>query len=149
MGILPFPVSLFVFLFSFSSFLAFVLLGPHLRHMEVPRLGVQSELLPPAYARATATPDPSHVCDLHCNFRQCWILNPLSKARDRTQILIDTSQVLNPLSRNGSSISLVFMRDPSSTSLSSLSFSPSPSCRTGFPLVFLLFIYLFFCLLSF
>ena len=26
--------------FSFSSFLAFVLLGPHLRHMEVPRLEV-------------------------------------------------------------------------------------------------------------
>ena len=36
-------------------------LGPLPRHMEVPRLGVESELLPPAYTRATATWDPSHV----------------------------------------------------------------------------------------
>ena len=30
-----------------------------------------------------------------------WILNPLSKARDRMHILIDTSRFLNPLSHNG------------------------------------------------
>ena len=35
------------------------------RHMEVPRLGVQSELQLPAYATATTRPDLSHVCDLH------------------------------------------------------------------------------------
>ena len=35
----------------------FVLLGPHLWHLEVPRLGVQSELQPPAYATATARTD--------------------------------------------------------------------------------------------
>ena len=29
-------------------------LGPHLRHMEVPRLGVESELYPPTYTTATA-----------------------------------------------------------------------------------------------
>ena len=40
-------------------------LGPHLWHMEVPRLGVELELEPPAYARATAMKDPSHICDLH------------------------------------------------------------------------------------
>ena len=34
--------------------------------------------------RATATPDLSCVCDLHHSSWQCWILNPLSKARDRT-----------------------------------------------------------------
>ena len=33
--------------------------------MEVPRLGVESELQLPAYTTATATPDPSHVCNLH------------------------------------------------------------------------------------
>ena len=33
--------------------------------MEVPRLGVQSELQLPAYTTATATPGPSRVCDLH------------------------------------------------------------------------------------
>ena len=49
--------SLFVFFF-FS-------LGPHSRHMEIPRLGVQSELQLLATVIATATPDPSSVCDLH------------------------------------------------------------------------------------
>ena len=40
-------------------------LGPHPRHMEVPRLGVQSELQLPAYTTATATQDPSQVFDLY------------------------------------------------------------------------------------
>ena len=51
----------FSFLFFFVFFLLF--LGPLPRHMEVPRLGVKMELQPPAYARATATWDPSHVFD--------------------------------------------------------------------------------------
>ena len=46
--------------------------------MEVPGLGVQLELQLPAYTAATATPDPSRVCDLH------QILNPLSEVRDQT-----------------------------------------------------------------
>ena len=50
--------------------------------MEVPRLGVQLELELPAYTRATATRDPSCVCDLHHSIRQHRILNQLSKARD-------------------------------------------------------------------
>ena len=33
-------------------FLVFCILGPHLQHMEVPRLGVKSELQMPAYATA-------------------------------------------------------------------------------------------------
>ena len=38
---------------TFLSFLfLFCFLAPHLRHMEVPRLGVQSELLPPACSTA-------------------------------------------------------------------------------------------------
>ena len=65
-------------------FLSFVFSGPHLRHMKVPRLGVQSELQLPAYARATAMPDPSHVCDLHHSSWQCRIPKPLRKARDWT-----------------------------------------------------------------
>ena len=36
----------------------FVILGPHLRHMEIPRLGVEAELQPMASATATATLDP-------------------------------------------------------------------------------------------
>ena len=57
-------------------------LGPYLRHMEVPRLGVALELQLPAYTTATAVPDPSHICDLHPSLQQRQILNPLSEARD-------------------------------------------------------------------
>ena len=69
------------------------LLGPQLQHMEVPRLEVQSELQLLAYAIAMATPYPSHIHDLCHSFQQLWILNPLSEAGDRTQILMDTSCV--------------------------------------------------------
>ena len=72
-------------------------------HMEVPRLRVQSELQLLVYTTATAMPDPSHICNLNHSSRQCWILNPLSEAGDRTHILMNTSQVLNPLSYNGNS----------------------------------------------
>ena len=34
--------------------------------MEVPRLGVESELQLPVYTTATAALDPSRVCDLCC-----------------------------------------------------------------------------------
>ena len=51
-------------MFWFLGFL-FGFLGLFLRQMEVPRLGVNLELQLPAYARATATQDPSCVCDLH------------------------------------------------------------------------------------
>ena len=50
--------------------------------MEVPRLGVKSELQLPAYAAATAMYDLNGFCDLHHNSQKCRILNPLSKARD-------------------------------------------------------------------
>ena len=68
-------------------------LGLHPRHLEVPRLSVKSELQKPAYPTATAAQDASHVCDLYHSSRQSWILSPLSKARDRTHILMDSSQV--------------------------------------------------------
>ena len=50
--------------------------------MEVPRLGIALELEPLAYATATATPDPSCICNLHHSSEQRRIVNPLSKARD-------------------------------------------------------------------
>ena len=52
--------------------------------MEVPRLGVKSEIQMPAYTTAIATWDPSCICDLHHSSQQCQILNPLSEARGRT-----------------------------------------------------------------
>ena len=58
-------------------------LGPYPRHMEVPRQGLESELSPPpAYATATATLDPSRVCNLHNRSRQRRVFNPRSEARD-------------------------------------------------------------------
>ena len=75
----------------FFVFLPF--LGLLRQHMEVPRLGVSLELLPPASTTATAMPDPSLVCNLHHSSRQRRILNPLSKARDRTHNLMVPSQI--------------------------------------------------------
>ena len=71
--------------FCLSVFLfvcLFVFLGLHLWHMEVTRLGVESELQLLACATGTAMPDLSGVCNLHCSSQQHRILNPLSKARD-------------------------------------------------------------------
>ena len=69
--------------FSFACFL-----GPHLQHMEDPRLGVESELQLPAYTTATATAterqDPSHVCNAHHSSQQHKILYLLSDARGQT-----------------------------------------------------------------
>ena len=54
---------------------------------------VKSELQLPAYATATATQDPSRIFDLPHSSRQCWIPDPVREARDRTYILMDTSQI--------------------------------------------------------
>jgi len=64
-----------------------------LRHLEVPRLGAESELQLLAYATATATWDLSHVCNLHRGSGKSQILNPLSKVKGRTRVLIGTGQV--------------------------------------------------------
>ena len=87
----------------------FFFLRWHLWHMEVPRLGVKSELQLPAYTTATATRDLSHISNLCCSLWQCQIFNPLSEARDRTHILMDTMCVLNLLSHKKTSI-LIFGR---------------------------------------
>ena len=79
--------------FIYFYFYLFVSLGPHPWHMEVPRLGVESELLLLAYARATAMPDPSRVCDLHHSSWPCRILNPLSRVRDRNLNLMVPIQI--------------------------------------------------------
>ena len=71
----------------------FVFLGLPPSHLEVPRLGVESELQLPAYPIATATRDPSHICNLHHSLRQHGTLNPLSEARDRTSNLMVPSGI--------------------------------------------------------
>jgi len=77
----------------FFLLLLFGFLGQHLQHMEVRRLRAESELQLLIYTTATATPDPSHVCNLHHSSWQCQILNPLSKARDQIWVFTDTSRV--------------------------------------------------------
>ena len=47
------------------TFICLFILQLHLRHMEVPRLGVKLELQLQAYTTATATWDPSHICNPH------------------------------------------------------------------------------------
>ena len=45
----------------------------------------------PTYTRATAVQSP--VCDLNRSSWQCWVLNPLNKARDRTHNLMVPGQI--------------------------------------------------------
>ena len=59
--------------------------------MEVPRLGVESEVWPPS--TTTATQDPSRIRDLRHSSQQHQILNPLSEARDRTCNLMVPSPI--------------------------------------------------------
>ena len=70
-------------------FIYLCILGPHLWHMEVPGLGVES-----AYATAIATWYRSHICNLHHNSLQYLILNPLCEARDGPHIVMDTSRFI-------------------------------------------------------
>ena len=67
----------------FFFFFFFCFLGLHLQCMEVPEIGVKSELQLLAYtiAIATVTLDPSCICSLNHSSGQHQILNPLSKAR--------------------------------------------------------------------
>ena len=50
---------------TFFLFVCFVFSGPHPWHMEVTRLGIESEVHVPADTTPTATPDLSLICGLH------------------------------------------------------------------------------------
>ena len=63
-------------------------------HMEVPTLGVESELYLMAYTTATAMSDLSHLCNLYHSSWQHQILKALSKDRDQTCILMDSGHSL-------------------------------------------------------
>ena len=82
--------------------------GLHLRREDVPRLGVESELQLPTFPTATATRDPSRACDLHHSSRQRWILHPLSEARDRTGVLMDTSWICLHCATMGNSVACFY-----------------------------------------
>ena len=98
-------ISLFYFIFLFYCFL-----GLHQWHMEVPRLGVGSELQLPAYTTATAMQDLSCIFDLHHSSQQHQILNPMSKARGRTCNLMVLVRFVSAVPWQELNISLFYMR---------------------------------------
>ena len=74
-------------------FFYFLFLGLRQWHMEVPRLGVDSEPQLLACTTATAMQDPSHICSSHHSSWQCQVLSPLSEARDWTRNLMVPNQI--------------------------------------------------------
>ena len=78
---------------DFFSFFFFCFLGPHSRHIEVPRLGVDLELQLPGCTTASTPPDLSQVYNLHHSSRQCSILNQLSEAGHQTRNLMVPSWI--------------------------------------------------------
>ena len=79
---------------SFMVFFGFFFfIGPHFRHMEVPRPEFKSVLHPSANTASTEMPELSHICDLHHSSWQRQILNPLREAKYQTCILMNTSQI--------------------------------------------------------
>ena len=83
-------------------------LRPYSWHTKVPRLGVLLELQLLAYASAIAMQDPGHICYLHLSSQQHWIPDPLSEDRNRTHILMDSSQIHNLLSHDRNSWKTTF-----------------------------------------
>ena len=94
-------INKYVFVYVYAAFISFfffgggscVFLGPHPQHMEVPRLGVESELQLPAYTTAIITPDPRCICDRHHDSQQSRTLNPLSEGRDPTHNITVPSRI--------------------------------------------------------
>ena len=86
-------MAFYLFVLFCFVLLFFCFLGPHSWHMEVPRLGVKSQLQLPAYTTAIATWDPSLACDLNHSLRERQIPDPLSESRDRIRILMDSRQI--------------------------------------------------------
>ena len=96
---------------SLALIFFFHFLQLHLWHLEVPWLGVESEMKLQAYVRATAAWDPSHIFDLSHSLQQRQILNPVTEVRDWTRIVMDTSRGLNPVSYKGnSSLALLLIK---------------------------------------
>ena len=75
-----------------SFFFSFYLLG-HAQHVEVSRLGVKVGATAAGLHHRHSNAKTNLVCDLYHSSRQHWILNPLSKARDPTHVLMDTNLV--------------------------------------------------------
>ena len=92
---------LYLFICLLVCLFVCLFLGLHPQHMEVPRLGVKLELQVLVYTTATAVPDPSCVCDIQHSSQICQIINPLSKARYQTHVLMDSSQYHHQCAKTG------------------------------------------------
>ena len=64
---------------------------------------------PEAYSTTTTTLHLSHICDLCRSLQQCWILKPLSEARNWPHILMEIS--FNLLNHNKNSLFYCFWCD--------------------------------------
>ena len=106
-------VFLGVFFFVVFCFL-FSLFRPHLWHIDVPRLGVESELRLLTAAAATATRDLSHFCNLHHSWKQHQIPNPMSEGGDQTHILMDTSRICFCSATTGTPVETIYKDSRSS-----------------------------------
>ena len=80
---------LFIYLFNLFSGLQ----GMQVQHMEVPRLGVESDCSCQPTPQPQATHNSRYICNLHHSSQQCRMLNPLRGARDGIRILMDASWV--------------------------------------------------------
>ena len=115
-ALFPFGNHMFVFntyesvsdLLFLIFFFFYFFLGPYPQHMEVPRLGVESEPQLAACTTATAMPDVSHIFNLYHNSQQRQILNLLSKARDRTHNLMVPSRIHFHCTKMGTPAFLMF-----------------------------------------
>ena len=80
--------------------------GPFSWHMEVPRPEANQSCS--FWPTTQIQPDPSRVFNLHHSSWQRQILNPLSKVRDWTHILMDTSRAHYSWAIEGTSENLSF-----------------------------------------
>ena len=71
----------------------FFFLWLYLWHMEVLRLGGASAS---GLCHSHCNIGSEQICDLRHSLQQCQILNPLSKARDQTYILMETMSNSEP-----------------------------------------------------
>ena len=71
--------------------LLFCFLGPHLQHMEFPRLVVVIE----AAGASLSKTGSECVCGLYHSSLRHQIPDPLRKAKDQTCILMDSSQIIS------------------------------------------------------
>ena len=91
-------VTIYLFLFFFFTFIVFR--ASCAAYGSSQARGQIGAIAASPHHSHSKTSYPSHICNLHYSSQKCRIFNTLSKARDRTRILMDTSWVHNPTIHN-------------------------------------------------